>query len=95
MVGTQRGVDDEAFQDVQDMFARDLAQIIAKAEYDEAKDNYVFDEAYILVKRELNSIRTYADHVQHRMYDLELANYARDKFLNDLFDAVINEFGEI
>lgn len=88
------GVEDEAFRDAQDMFAGAVAEIIARYIENDDKE-YVFNAACILVQCELVSIRNYADHVQHRMYDLELANYARDKFLNDLFDAVENEFGEI
>lgn len=85
--------DEEAFQDAQDVFASELAEIIVG--YVETDDELNFERAHSLVKCELNNIRDYADRLQDRMYDLELANYARDKFINDLIDAVINEFGEI
>lgn len=78
--------DDEAAGDL--IF--DLAEIID----DHSKVN-VFDAANILVECELRSICNYARSIRNRMDAVELANYARDKFLNDLFDAVENEFGEI
>lgn len=81
----------EIFEEKEDAFMYELAEIIAK----HMGPDVSIDGAYILVNCELNSIKTYANRIQDRMYDIELANYARDKFLNDLIDAVINEFGEI
>ena len=82
---------DDGVEYAQDGFIVELAYIIEKY----IKADIIFDDAYAIVSCELDNIKDYADRLSHRMYDLELANYARDKFLNDLIDAVENGFGEI
>lgn len=68
--------------DIPNEFMGRLAEIIVKyVKTDE-------DSVNILVERELRNICNYARAIRNRMYDLELANYTRDKFLNDLIDAI-------
>lgn len=71
-----------AFEDVSE-FIRELAEIIRK--YVEADD-----DVDILVECALKSICNYSRSIRNRMDEIELANYTREKFLNDLIDAAIN-----
>lgn len=81
------------YDEVADEFMGELAEIVAKYVKDDDEDD-ALGAAWILVNCELRSTCDYSRAIRNRMDKVELANYARDKFLNDLIDAAINEFGE-
>ena len=89
---TTCSVEDEDSAEVTDEFMSELAEIIeryVKEDRCDPEPDTVFDEAWILVNCESNSIIDYANRIKDRMVnEIDLANYTREKFLNDLIDAV-------